>query len=818
MLGLLGPMSKHTEAILAFQEGRAADALRLLEELLAVQETSELWNDWAAVQLGAGHVSNAEAGFARALELDLQNADAITNLGLLLLGRGDSARAVPLLTQVLPTLPKAQRTLVNALLAGQAPATSSASENSTSKERTHRILVINDTFPDPASDLHDLRLMQLLRSLRKQGDEVTFIARESVNGRQCQPLLGQAGIRTYADDAERLSALGHPTIAPSWSFRELVQQAQFDIAILVHSFKRGISVPEQYLDDLRLYSPATRIAVVPDQLHAAPDPKDIVDIADFERSQDWNSRQWEMFERADIVFAPDEDVAGRLRATGRNLQVEVVQSTLQVSDATLASLKQCILDLPAKPRAQESFSVMLVETLFSESLSPRAGEERVLGQLECYVRLAEQLLREDKAERALAQLRHVFGRLEKPVRTGYFASQVLIVLKRCYRKLGNLEMGELCATEACRRVTDQPLVVSASRQRRTNGPLFSVIVPTYNRLPILKKCLDALEAQTLKASNFEVIVIDDGSSDGTEELLSQYCSSFRLQYLRQTNSGTGAARRNGVAHANGEYLLLMNDDTICDRDLLEQHLKVQRAYLPQRWAVLGSFEYPASAQQRALTRYFCVEPFMFPQVSMEAGCPYGYSHFITCNLSIRRDAVVDAGSFDSTYKLSEDTELGIRLHERGYRVLYHPDAHAIHDHLPYPARNLIRRARVYGADYFHMFRRHPRVIQEWAMPVTLTAIDEKNATRILAYVEHQRPEVEQAVAALERWDTIDFEPFLAHQADTASMVLRLFQQAVPAIHWFYLFETMLHTMIQELGLSHLAAEPRMARAAQASGD
>ncbi len=379
LLGLLGPMSKHTEAILAFQEGHAAEALRLLEELLAVQETSELWNDWAAVQLGAGNVNNAEAGFARALELDPQNADAITNLGLLLLGRGDSARAVPLLTQVLPTLPKAQRALVNALLAGQAPATSSASENSTFKARTHRILVINDTFPDPASDLHDLRLMQLLRSLRKQGDEVTFIARESVNGRQCQPLLRESGIHTYADDAERLSPLGHPTIAPSWSFRELAQQAQFDIAILVHSLKRGISVPEQYLDDLRLYSPATRIAVIPDQLHAAPDKNNLADIVDFERSEDWASRQWETFERADIVFAPDEDVAGRLRAAGRNLQVEVVQGALEMSDETLASLKQRILNLPAKPRVQERFSVMLVETLFSESLSPRAGEERVLG-------------------------------------------------------------------------------------------------------------------------------------------------------------------------------------------------------------------------------------------------------------------------------------------------------------------------------------------------------------------------------------------------------------------------------------------------------
>src|SRR5690349_20010383 len=120
------------------------------------------------------------------------------------------------------------------------------------------------------------------------------------------------------------------------------------------------------------------------------------------------------------------------------------------------------------------------------------------------------------------------------------------------------------------------------------------------------------------------------------------------------------------------------------------------------WAVLDNFEYPTAARQRALTRYFTVEPFMFPQVSMEEGCPYGYCHFITCNLSIRKSAVVEAGSFDPIYKLSEDAELGIRLYERGYRVLYHPDAHAFHDHLPYPARNLVRRARVYGVDYFYM--------------------------------------------------------------------------------------------------------------------
>ena len=111
--------------------------------------------------------------------------------------------------------------------------------------------------------------------------------------------------------------------------------------------------------------------------------------------------------------------------------------------------------------------------------------------------------------------------------------------------------------------------------------MFSVIVPTYNRLADSEKVSGALEAQTLPATDFEVIVIDDGSSDGTEELLTQYRPPFRFQYLRQKNSGTGAARRNGVAHASGEYLLLMNDDTICDRDLLKQHLQVQRGY-PRR--------------------------------------------------------------------------------------------------------------------------------------------------------------------------------------------------------------------------------------------
>jgi len=191
---------------------------------------------------------------------------------------------------------------------------------------------------------------------------------------------------------------------------------------------------------------------------------------------------------------------------------------------------------------------------------------------------------------------------------------------------------------------------------------------------------------------------------------------------------------------------------------------------------------------------------MFPQIDMEAGLPYPYSHFITCNLSIRREAVLEAGSFDSTYKLSEDTELGIRLFEMGYGVLYHPAAHAWHDHLPYAVGNLIRRARVYGADYFHMFRRYPRVVQEWAMPVKLAGMDKNAAQAILQYLETNRCTVETASAALEQWENVEFEPVLARPQE-AAQVMALFRQAVPAIHWFYLLEKMLETMVRELNLS-----------------
>ena len=88
------------------------------------------------------------------------------------------------------------------------------------------------------------------------------------------------------------------------------------------------------------------------------------------------------------------------------------------------------------------------------------------------------------------------------------------------------------------------------------------------------------------------------------------------------------------------------------------------------------------------------------------------------------------------------------------------------------------------------------------MPVTLTAMDAKNAARIHRYLEENRKDVEAALAALERWDSVDFEAVLEKDKNTAALVLQLFLHALPDVHWFYLYEAMYKTMVKELGLTN----------------
>ncbi len=98
--------------------------------------------------------------------------------------------------------------------------------------------------------------------------------------------------------------------------------------------------------------------------------------------------------------------------------------------------------------------------------------------------------------------------------------------------------------------------------------MISVIIPTYNEEDVLKSCLESLGSQTF--TNFEIIIVDDGSSDNTPNLLTNASKSGLIKYYSQDHKGAGAARNLGAGHAKGEILVFVDADMTFDNDFLKK--------------------------------------------------------------------------------------------------------------------------------------------------------------------------------------------------------------------------------------------------------
>jgi len=327
----------------------------------------------------------------------------------------------------------------------------------------------------------------------------------------------------------------------------------------------------------------------------------------------------------------------------------------------------------------------------------------------------------------------------------------------------------------------------------TRQPVISVIIPTFNRSAVLASCLAALVNQSLHKSKYEVIVADDGSEDSTEQFCRGLSPDFQFCYCRQKNSGAGAARNLGLSRARGRYVLFMNDDTVASASLLEEHLRAQGSFPGRKFGVLGDFVYPPLASRRALTYFLSKRPFLFPQVAMNKGFYRGCSYFITCNLSVARQAVLEAGSFDSRFRIAEDTELGARLASRGYEILYWPAARATHDHLNFQTDDIVRRARSYGPATLLLFRKHPSLLGDGKGP--LGRLDAAWKARTLNVLQNSRGQVEEALAAVRRLDDFDFSTLLRGKlagVTSAEGIISLLEKAITQVYWFYHLEAIVN--------------------------
>jgi glycosyltransferase involved in cell wall biosynthesis/ADP-heptose:LPS heptosyltransferase len=212
--------------------------------------------------------------------------------------------------------------------------------------------------------------------------------------------------------------------------------------------------------------------------------------------------------------------------------------------------------------------------------------------------------------------------------------------------------------------------------------LFSVIVPTYNRAATLQRCLEALGSQEFNLSRVEVFVCDDGSTDHTRRTVEGFKAPFPLTYLHQENSGPAAARNLGIRRARGQYLLLLNDDAILEPDALRLHQDAHRRHAGEKIAVLGRFTFPAEFTATPFGHALDNSDLLFFYNRMQGGKTYDFNYFFTCNISLLRAALAESGLFDERFHgpAGEDIELGYRLHQRGYQVLYEPRCVAWHHH------------------------------------------------------------------------------------------------------------------------------------------
>ncbi|HEY8713414.1 MAG TPA: glycosyltransferase [Thermoanaerobaculia bacterium] len=235
---------------------------------------------------------------------------------------------------------------------------------------------------------------------------------------------------------------------------------------------------------------------------------------------------------------------------------------------------------------------------------------------------------------------------------------------------------------------------------------FSVVIPTYNRLDMLLRVLDALQKQT-GAPEFETIVIDDGSKDDTERVLADRSD---IVFRSQANSGPGRARNHGVSLARGRFVIFIGDDTVPEPAFLAEHARIHRQTNDGRLvACVGYTGWPRGGRVTAFMDYINDYGLQFGYRLIRHGSVVPFNFFYTSNISIDRD-VLAANPFDTTFPSAawEDIELAYRLDRLGLKIHYNARAITRHYH-PMTVDSFARRQYTVGKSGAIFYRKHPEL-------------------------------------------------------------------------------------------------------------
>ncbi len=215
----------------------------------------------------------------------------------------------------------------------------------------------------------------------------------------------------------------------------------------------------------------------------------------------------------------------------------------------------------------------------------------------------------------------------------------------------------------------------------------SVVTPTYNRRDSLRVTIEGLAKQSYPADLFEHVVVSDGSTDGTAEMLAELAPTlpFTLRAVNQPNGGPSKARNRGIRESVNDVVVFLDDDVEPIPEFLERHAVHHRA--DDKVAVLGPMS-PDSSRAAEEPIWIAWEHAklqdiydLFRPGGEHYGQKGGPMHFYSGNASVRREWLVQVGGFDESYTRQEDVELAVRL-ERDCGVWFEFDLTADGIHRP----------------------------------------------------------------------------------------------------------------------------------------
>lgn len=219
----------------------------------------------------------------------------------------------------------------------------------------------------------------------------------------------------------------------------------------------------------------------------------------------------------------------------------------------------------------------------------------------------------------------------------------------------------------------------------------SVIIPTYNRLSTLQKCLENFADQTFPKSDFELLVVDDGSTDGTRDFLSKSRFEFSLRSFFQSHQGAAKARNYGIQNAKGEVVVFTDDDCSPNREFLEMHWRAHSREndIVARGPILMIQNFDERGKQKP------------------TWCHWSANFFCTSNASVRRGNLLKAGNFNERFARWEDAEFGYRLRASGLRLKFIWEAFVYHFKPNHSLEDIKKIALLDGQSALQLFRTHP---------------------------------------------------------------------------------------------------------------